>query len=189
MASISGRPVCSLGFFYSDYYLKRPTREHVDPAPDGSGYLPDRLPLALLLVIFSIAERLTDDEHPVPRDGTMWSAGESYLSAAKHMISALIPIIGSKGSLMLLLVMRLCSRQSLCSVSCIHMPSISFDHLEGDWHRCNQPGIHLPWCRDPYGPRYGAEPKLGQVSRGVGSPLYRCGERSAEPYLVVCSRS
>lgn len=95
MASISGRPVCSLGFFHSEYYLKRPTREHVDPAPDGSGYLPDRLPLALLLVIFSIAERLTDDEHPVPRDGTMWSAGESYLSAAKHMISALLPIIGS----------------------------------------------------------------------------------------------
>lgn len=88
MASIGGRLVCILGFFRSECYLKRPTREHVDPAPDGSGYLPDRLPLALLLVIFSIAERLTDDEHPVPRDGTMWAAGESYLSAAKHMISA-----------------------------------------------------------------------------------------------------
>jgi hypothetical protein len=46
-----------------------------------------------LLVIFSIAERLTDDELPVPKDGTMWSAGESYLSAAKHMISALLPLV------------------------------------------------------------------------------------------------
>ena len=167
----------------------RLTREHVDPAPDGSGYLPDRLPLALLLVIFSIAERLTDDEHPVPRDGTMWSAGESYLSAAKHMISAFFPITGMKGSLMLFLVLRLCSRKSLCSVSCIYMPSISVDHLEGDWHRCNQPGIHLPGCCDPHGSRYGVEPKLNQVSRGVRNPLYRCGERIAESYLVVCSRS
>src|SRR5258706_10965067 len=111
-------------FLRSEYYLKRPTREHVDPAPDGSGYLPDRLPLALLLVIFSIAERLTDDEHPVPRDGTMWAAGESYLSAAKHMISALFPITGLKESLMLFSVLHLCSRQSLCSVSCVYMPSI-----------------------------------------------------------------
>ena len=151
----------------------RLTREHLDPAPDGSGYLPDRLPLALLLVIFSIAERLTDDEHPVPRDGTMWSAGESYLSAAKHMISALFLIIDLRGSLTLFSVLRLCSRQSLCSVSCIHMPSISADHLEGDRHRRNQPSVHLPGCSDPHGSRYGAEPKPVQVSGGVRSPLYR----------------
>jgi len=161
----------------------------MDPAPDGSGYLPDRLPLALLLVIFSIAERLTDDEHPVPRDGTMWSAGESYLSAAKHMISALFPILNLEAFLTLFLALRLCSCQSVCSVPCIHMPGIFVNHLEGDWYRRNQSGVYLPWCRDPHGSRYGAESKLGQVSRGVRNPLYRGGERIAQPYLVVCSRS
>ena len=165
------------------------TREHVDPAPDGSGYLPDRLPLSLLLVIFSIAERLTDDEHPVPKDGTMWSAGESYLSAAKHMISALLPLMDLRWPLTLVFVLPLCSCQSLCSVSCFHMPGVSIDLLEGNRHWCTQPSVHLPGRSNPHGSRYGAESKLGQVSRGVRNPLYRCGEGNTEPYLVVCSRS
>jgi hypothetical protein len=189
MAPIGGRPVCSLDVFRSECYLKRPTREHLDPAPDGSGYLPDRLPLSLLLVIFSIAERLTDDEHPVPRDGTMWSAGESYLSAAKHMISALFPIIDLRGSLTLFSACTsaaanpyAASRASTCQA-----------YLLMTWREIgigatSQAYIFLG-CRDPHGSRYGAEPKLGQVSRGFRSPLFRHRERNAEPYLVVCSRS
>jgi hypothetical protein len=56
-------------------------------APPVPTFVPSRLPMPLMLVIFSIALRLEFEMVPEPLQGTMSSTGDEYLSAAKYMMS------------------------------------------------------------------------------------------------------
>ncbi|CAG7850422.1 SubName: Full=Uncharacterized protein {ECO:0000313/EMBL:CCA69624.1} [Serendipita indica DSM 11827] len=57
-------------------------------APPVPTFIPSRLPIPLMLVIFSIAMRLTFDINSDAAEGTMSSTGDEYLSAAKYMMTA-----------------------------------------------------------------------------------------------------
>jgi hypothetical protein len=56
-------------------------------APPVPTFIPSRLPMPLMLVIFSIALRLEFEMVPEPVQGTMSPTGDEYLSAAKYMMS------------------------------------------------------------------------------------------------------
>ncbi|PVG01630.1 hypothetical protein CPB86DRAFT_871039 [Serendipita vermifera] len=57
-------------------------------APPVPTFAPSRLPIPLMLVIFSIAMRLSFEHTPGSVEGTMSTTGDEYLSAAKYMMTA-----------------------------------------------------------------------------------------------------
>ncbi|KAG8835837.1 hypothetical protein FRC17_000801 [Serendipita sp. 399] len=57
-------------------------------APPVPTFIPTRLPVPLMLVIFSIAVRISLDISKETMLGTMSSTGDEYLSAAKYMMTA-----------------------------------------------------------------------------------------------------
>ena len=67
-------------------------------SPPVPTFIPSRLPIPLMLVIFSIAMRLTFDINSDTAEGTMSSTGDEYLSAAKYMMSmSSLPVVFKPG--------------------------------------------------------------------------------------------